>query len=650
MQNNADLPNFLRETGLQMLMFGGKGGVGKTTCAVSAALALADRNPAAALLLVSTDPAHSLQDSLAGSRPPENLEVLEFDAPDHLKSFKKKHNEKFREIAKRGTFLDDDDISRFLDLSLPGMDELMAFLEIVRWVEAEKYHTIIVDTAPTGHTLRLLGMPQLTAHWLEALDTLLSKHRYMKKVFSGSYQKDDLDVFILDLSQSVEHFSGLLQDPERCRFVPVMLAEELSVSETLALLQELRTLDMPAREILINRMLPQNECSLCGGRRLRQNQIMVRHREEFCEYTLWGLPLRPAEVRGIQSLTGFLEYCQPSGIPNSEFQVGESVPSEIQYSDFKIVDFPVALPSVDTQFVVFAGKGGVGKTTLASAAATRLAAEFHGKEVFLFSSDPAHSLSACFDRVVGSQPTRLAEGLTAMEIDGPAEFEALKHQYAEELEHFLERIAPNFDLTFDREVMERIMDLSPPGIDEIMALNQAMEFLIEKKYDLLILDSAPTGHLVRLLEMPELIDQWLKVFFDLFLKYKRIFNLPEVAQRMIRMSKDIKYLRSLLKDGGRSSLYAVSNLTEMALAETKDLIGSCQKMSIHIPALFLNMATPESGCGFCSALIKGEKAVLNKFKQNFGGMARTIVYQQEEPRGPAALEALGQAMFDHVDE
>jgi arsenite-transporting ATPase len=132
-----------------MLIFGGKGGVGKTTCATAAALQLAKRSPKSSFLLVSTDPAHSLADSLADLLPPDNLKVFELDAREYLATFKKKHNDKLREIASRGTFLDPDEISRFLDLSLPGLDELMAFLEISAWVENRSYDCIIVDTAPS---------------------------------------------------------------------------------------------------------------------------------------------------------------------------------------------------------------------------------------------------------------------------------------------------------------------------------------------------------------------------------------------------------------------------------------------------------------------------------------------------------------------
>jgi len=145
-------PGFLSDGNIRLLLFGGKGGVGKTTASASTALELALRHLERSLLLVSTDPAHSLQDSFSGAQPPPNLKVLELDAQAYLHDFQEKNRQRLREIASRGTFLDEEDINRFMELSLPGMDELMAFLKISRWVKEGTYDGIIMDTAPTGHT------------------------------------------------------------------------------------------------------------------------------------------------------------------------------------------------------------------------------------------------------------------------------------------------------------------------------------------------------------------------------------------------------------------------------------------------------------------------------------------------------------------
>jgi arsenite-transporting ATPase len=638
------LPHFLYpESTMRLLLFGGKGGVGKTTCATAAALRLAQCYPRSLFLLISTDPAHSLADSMGGSSLPRNVETIELDAQACLATFKEKYNEKLREIASRGTFLDDEDISQFLDLSLPGLDELMALLEISRWVEEWSYDCIVVDTAPTGHTLRLLTMPRLIRKWLEALDALLAKHRYMKQLFSGSYRHDELDTFLLELSGSVTRMETLLRDPIRCRFVTVMLAEALSIHETLALVNELERLQVPITDIVVNKLYPEFGCPLCEDQRLCQVRELGNLPEKLAMYFLWGLPLYPEEVRGFGALDTFWEGVYP--LYEEKFEIRNSKFEIRNYQKSPLVEVPADLPSPEMALLLFAGKGGVGKTTLACATALRMAWELGDKEVFLFSTDPAHSLSACLDVQIGATPTRLAHKLAAMEIDPQAEFQTLKDLYAEELEGFLSAISPNLDLTFDREVMERLMDLSPPGLDEVIALTLAMEFLAQGKFDVFILDSAPTGHLIRLLELPELIDQWLKVFFGLFLKYKRIFRLPKVSQRLVQMSKELKYIRSILHDPNRSALYAVTILTEIAFQETKDLLETCDRMGVNVPVLFVNLATALTGCPFCAALSKYEERVRGKLQRDFAHIHQTLAYRQGEPRGIERLLELGEALY-----
>lgn len=645
MKSNGKTPVFLSDADIQLLLFGGKGGVGKTTASAATALDIAIKHPEKSMLLVSTDPAHSLQDSFAGDSPPPNLKVLELDAQVYLLDFKEKNRQRLMEIASRGTFLDEEDTNRFLDLSLPGMDELMAFLEISRWVKEETYDVIVMDTAPTGHTLRLMGMPDLIRKWLEALDALLAKHRYMKKLFRGSYRRDDLDRFIEGLASSVKQMERLLKDHKRCRFIPVMLAETLSVEETMDLIRELKRLGIGVEDVVVNRLYPESPCLLCRHIRARQLQELARifHEPVFSNLQIWGVPMYPEEIRGMESLRSFWEGL--TEVATSPGKDRLSLPLV-----YPRVDNPIPLPAPETAMLVFAGKGGVGKTTLACATALRLARAHQGKRILLFSADPAHSLADCLNMPLGPKPKQAALGLWAMEMDATADFVALKNQYRREIAQFLSKIMPNLDLTFDREVMERIMDLSPPGIDELMALAAVMDFLTPESYDLLILDAAPTGHLIRLLELPEIIEEWLRAFFGLFLKYRNIFRLPGVSQRLVRISKDMKRLRSILRDPSRAALYAVSILTEMSFAETTDLVAVCGCLEIPVPCLFLNMATPEGPDPLCGSLFQRESAVRERFALAFPSISQTVVYRQSDPRGIENLDALGQILYQSADK
>ena len=639
------IPRFLTSQGLQLLIFGGKGGVGKTTCATAAALRLAAQAPQLSFLLVSTDPAHSLADSLAGLVPPGNLRVLELNPQDYLLDFKKKHNDKLREIASRGTFLDDEEINRFLDLSLPGLDELMAFLEISAWVEKRVYDCIIVDTAPSGHTLRLLAMPQFLRKWVAMLETLLAKHRYMKRVFARTSDRDDLDSFLDEMTSSVERMEAVLEDSRRSTLVPVMLAEEMSLRETVAIVKEADRLKLPIDDIIINKLYPDSHCPACREEHYQQVCALrdLFLKTSLTRFALWGVPLHAEEVRGQVALGAFWEDARqirepPQVVPeprlSPEIKVNASLPS----------------PPPGTTLLIFAGKGGVGKTTLACATALHLAKLSSRRKVLLVSTGPSHSLSSCLDMPFNSQPECVFPGVTAIEIDSEAEFKALKQQYASDIERFLDTLSSNFDLAFDREVLERTLDLSPPGLDEVMGLTRVMALLASGEFDILVLDSAATGHLIRLLELPEIIDQWLKAFFNLFLKYQQIFRLTEFSRELVVLSKNLKKLRQLLNDPAQSALYAVSIPTDMAFEETRDLLAACGRLGIYVPGIFLNLVTPPSACPLCSAMNSRESLVYGKFKQNFH-RAISVVYRRGEIRGLHWLEQLGDALYqcEHVD-
>ena len=637
---SRQMPSFFTKQGLQLLLFGGKGGVGKTTCATAAALRMSALAPSRSLLLVSTDPAHSVRDSLAGHVPSGNLQVLELDAQQCLAEFREQNGVMLREIAAAGTFLDDEDINQFLSLSLPGLDELMAFFEISSWAETRRYDCIVVDTAPSGHTLRLLAMPELIRRWLGMLEVLLAKRRYMRRVFSRDGSPDRLDLFVAKWKSSLQRMESLLCDPARSQFVPVTIAEPLSVHETLALFRDLSGRKIPVSELIVNQLHLEWDCRTCSAAAsVEQFQIQQLLAGIEVPCSAWGIELLAEEVRGLELLSGFWDHARPlAQRPVSTARLGLFYEPAVLH--------PAAPPSPRMRFVLFAGKGGVGKTTLSCVTAARLARDFPGKRILLFSTDPAHSLSACLQAEIGPRPTVLFPGLTALEIDSQAEFGKLKARYAKDLERFLESVSRGFDLTFDRVVLERMMDLAPPGLDEVMALTRILEFLARDSYDLFVLDCAPTGHLIRLLELPELINEWLKTFFNLFLKYERILRLPGFAEELVGISRNLKKLRELLQNPAASVLYAVSIPTQMALEETKDLVAACDRMGIVVPLVFLNLLTPPCDCRLCSSLQQRELLVAKGFRQAFPEKPQTLVYRQPEIAGMEQLEAFGRCLYE----
>lgn len=643
---NSDLaPKFLHDDAIRLLFFGGKGGVGKTTCACAAALHLARGHPERSFLLASTDPAHSLMDCFSGSAPPDNLTIKEIDSQACLERFKALHEDHLRTIAMRGTFLDHSDISQLVDLSMPGLDETMALLEIVAWVKEDRYACIVVDTAPAGHTLKLLELPSLMSRWLAALDTMLAKYRYMTKLYRGSYSRDAVDAYLEEATADLQSLKSLLRSPQLCRFVPVMLAEELSIHITQTIVRDLNRLGMSVQEILVNRLLPENEtCPDCLDWVERQALALTHLTAVFENHSLWGLPLFYEEVTGADRLMNVWGKSRP--LTHATSLAGSATPSPAAEAHLR-VSHPPALPPSSLKLILFAGKGGVGKTTLACASALRLAAEYKGKEILLFSIDPAHSLAACLDCKIGPNEIRLAPGFSAIELNAQAEYECLKQEYSTELQSVFKRASgqSGVDLAFDREVMERILDVAPVGLDEILAIARIVDLMDRNRYDYFVLDTAPTGHLLRFLEMPDLIDQWLKTFFSLFLKYRKIFWFENITNTMIRLSKRVKRIRRMLIDSQQAALVAVSIPTEMAYAETIDLLSACDRMGISVPIIFINLVAPPSSCPIFSLISRTQEPVLKKYETACAGRHLTHVYRQKEPRGFHRLSELGRSLY-----
>jgi arsenite/tail-anchored protein-transporting ATPase len=160
---------------------GGKGGVGKTTVAAALAVELADAGEQ--VLVISVDPAHSLGDALEVELGPEprsvvelpDLRAMEVDAGYERERFLQKHGDDLAKLIERGTYLDVADVAEVTNLTVPGMDELAAMLRLAVLATDFAGH-VVVDTAPTGHTLRLLELPRIALNWLGALEAMQAKH------------------------------------------------------------------------------------------------------------------------------------------------------------------------------------------------------------------------------------------------------------------------------------------------------------------------------------------------------------------------------------------------------------------------------------------------------------------------------------------
>jgi arsenite/tail-anchored protein-transporting ATPase len=644
------------------IFFGGKGGTGKTTAAAATALALLDAaGKGESLLLFSTDPAHSLSDSLdveVGDRTAEvarrgrgddapRLFAREMDAARALDAFKEQHRAVLAEIADRGTILDEADINDLLDLSLPGMDEVMALFELSEVERAGDFARVVVDTAPSGHTSRMLRLPETFARWVGALDVMSEKHRYMVAHFArrGRVREDEVDLFLRDLAARVGAVRAMLFDPARASFVLVTTPEAMAFEETARYLASLRAEGAPVTDLVVNRVeRERGRCPFCRARASMQSRWLDAITKEFKTLRQFRVPLFPSEVRGTKALREFAGVLWRSTGSSPSVREGVRVSSK-RMTDDRRPPSRSGFRLEPKRLVIFGGKGGVGKTTAAGSYALALADSDPEARVLVFSTDPAHSLSDSFGEEVGElkKGAAGAPNLDAMEIDPAARFEELKERYRRWTDELFESLTggSRWEVQFDREAMRELVALAPPGIDEIAALSTVSDLVDEGRYTTIVLDTAPTGHLLRFLELPEVALAWVRTFIKLLLKYKNVVRWGGVAEELVALSKSIKRVAALLTDNADCEFVGVAIPERMSLEETARLAARLEALRVPVRRLVVNNVLPEEAagaCDFCAARRRGQTPVVKEFGRRLPGVELFLAPERPgEVRGRESL-------------
>jgi arsenite-transporting ATPase len=633
------LPTHLSSS--RYFFFGGKGGVGKTSAATATALLLlkfAKTNEK--ILLFSTDPAHSLSDSLGmpiGNRLVQvsahrraQLFAFEMDSKAALAEFRKKHGPVLAEIADRGTLLDKSDINELLNLSLPGLDEVMALFELSELDRESDYSHIVIDTAPSGHTTRLLRLPEVFSRMITALDRMADKHRFLVAQFARRRMVlDEVDLFLRDLNERIQTVRNLLYNSTESSFALVAIPEALSVNETKRYAEELRAEHVSVTDLIINRVEEEHDnCTFCRARVKAQKRWLNELSKHFRSLNIRRVPLRVNEIRGVEALKKFGEQIW-IGNRVAHPNVAKSARAQ-KYQTREGFSFD------ERRIWIFGGKGGVGKTTSAAALALSLAKRDPNKRVLVFSTDPAHSLSDSFNETVGAMKSRVAgvRHLDAMEVDPGEWFENLKRRYRSWTNDLFDSLTTGsrLDIKFDREAMRELVELTPPGIDEIAALGVISDLVDHDKYDVIVLDTSPTGHLIRFLELPQMALDWIRTFIKLLLKYQSVVHAGKIGEELVALSKSIKRVLALLTDAQLCEFVGVAIPERMSLEETADLAGALNQLGVPMDRLLINGVIPESAaakCNFCKTRRNWQNDVVAEFQRKFGKAMQLLVAPQQ---------------------
>lgn len=551
--------------------FSGKGGVGKTTMACASAVYYADQG--LRTLIVTTDPASNLADTFEQSigssvvpiRDVPNLFAMELD-PD-------KATEEYRErtLAPIRGILPQESLAVIEEqLNSPCTSEVAAFECFTDFLQSPDYDIVIFDTAPTGHTLRLIQLP---VEWSGVIENA-SKDGSAGQTCVGPATA------LAESKLKFDRAISAMRNPEESTFIFVLHPEATSIYETRRSVAELEKLGINSQEIIVNAVYPVSACDnpFMVRRYTKQQEFMKIIKESF---RLPGrvVELEAGEVKGIAALKNMGEKLFATPVRLKDYKPlrmksgGGSDATRYPSIDPRISRL-LAPCNSHRRTIFFAGKGGVGKTSVA--AATGLWIGRQGYKTLLVTTDPASHLAQVFGQEITDEP-RLISGeknLWVAHIDPPKAAREYK-------ERVLAEVRPKYD---EKRVMAIAEELESPCTEEMATFEKFIEFATRTDFEVIIFDTAPTGHTLRLLKLPVSWNKQLEI---------KIFTTTESEADKITKSH-FQEVIDMMQDKDKTTfsfvMYPESTPIEEASRAMDDLAGIGVKTGLVVA----NMVLPES--------------------------------------------------------
>jgi arsenite-transporting ATPase len=625
----------------------GKGGVGKTTVSCALALHLSARHPQQSILLMSTDPAHSLADMLEIKERPRphglqgrkgKLSVWQIDSQSEFKKFLDSHRNGILDIVENGTFFSREEIAPLLDTTLPGMSEVAGLLALRDMLESGTHDHIVVDTAPFGHTLRLFELPGHFQRFLNFLEMASSRDELLAQRFGGRTARP-AQGFIASWQQTIRQLREAFS-ADQAEVLLVTSPETFSLNEAVRCVAALKESapEMHLGGIILNRVLLEAEdCPRCRNRvRMGRKAVQFLKRNFPRVPRLIGPdPGNPLLGVALLQRLGSAIFAEKRVLLSANAPKGPKSKLNSARSEW---------PLAETRLSFTLGKGGVGKTTVTAALAFRSRRLRKDVDVTVCSTDPAPSLDDVFEKKIEDQPVHVLgdHGFSAMEMDAVFEFRRWAARIKKQLSAgtSMESGGLHVDLTFEKEVFAALMEVVPPGVDEVFAIFRILD-LLEAKPGHVFIDMAPTGHALELLRMPERILLWSRLLLKSLAAHRTLALAQDVAVELAGLGQRVRKLLEIMRDPRQSRAWAVMLPEPVPDRQTQRLLAAMKELGIAVDSLLVNrvLLDAKTSCKHCRRAQQWQQSTLRTLQQKYGGNRLYLVRDfPEEIAGAAKLK------------
>jgi arsenite/tail-anchored protein-transporting ATPase len=562
------------------LFFTGKGGVGKTSTACATAVTLADEGNR--VLLVSTDPASNLQDVL--NTELTNKGTLIKEAPNlvvaNLDPIKAAAEYKESVIAPYRGKLPDAVIDNMAEqLSGSCTVEIAAFNEFSNYItdaKAQKeYDYIIFDTAPTGHTLRMLQLP---AAWSSFISESTHGASCLGQL-SGLESKKNV------YKQAVD----TLSDKNLTTLILVTRPEDSPLKEAERASKELSEIGVNNQVMVVNGVLTEYDDPVSESLYKKQQAALAQIPETLTDMTVYAIPLRAYNITGIKNIRDFLH--KDNFIVKKDELNSQTVPQLKNVID--------NLFEKNIKVIFTMGKGGVGKTTIA--AAITLGLWQRGKRVHLTTTDPAAHLQYVIEE---------KDGITLSHIDEEEELA----KYKEEVLVKARETMSDDDIAYVEE------DLRSPCTQEIAVFRAFAQIVDQTEDEIIVIDTAPTGHTLLLL--------------DSTLSYHR-----EIERSQGDIPESVKKLLPRLRDPDETEVVIITHAETTPVYEAMRLEEDLKRAGIHSKWWVVNSSLYATATTnkLLKAKASNEVEWINKVNAHAKGSYAVIKWDGEEIKGDKLL-------------